>query len=62
MKKALYAFAAAILLALAGASGCCYDVPENGEFCFIIVPIFGEGSGGVPDATALEPVHCSQLR
>lgn len=62
MKKALYAFAAAILLALAGASGCCYDIPENGEFCFIIVPILGEGSAGVPDATALERIDCSQLR
>lgn len=62
MKKTILAFAAAILLALAGASGCCYDVPENGEFCFIIVPIFGATSATPADTFSLESVECSLLR
>lgn len=62
MKKAILAFAAVILLAFGGASGCCYDVPENGQFCFIVVPIFGEGSAGLANGHTLEPVECSLLR
>lgn len=62
MKKAIFAFAGALLLALGGISGCCYDVPENGEFCFIIVPIFGAASDSPADTFSFEPVDCSLMR
>ncbi len=62
MKKLVLALAAAIMLVFAGLSGCCYDVPENGQFCFIIVPIFGETSTAPADTFSLEPVDCRLLR
>lgn len=62
MKTTIRALAAAAMLLTAGASGCCFGDPEQGQFCFIVIPIFGTESVDPGSGAVVAPIDCALLR
>ena len=62
MKKKLFVLAISAILFAVHISGCCFGDPEQGQFCFIIIPIPGADSGSTEADVTLEQVDCALVR
>ena len=62
MKKILFVLAIFTMLFAVHIAGCCFGDPEEGRFCFIIIPIPGADSGSMGPDVTFEQVDCALVR
>ncbi len=62
MKKLALAMAVIAMLFAINVSGCCFGEPQEGQICFIIIPIPGADSGSVGTGFTVEQVDCTQVQ
>lgn len=62
MKKLVLVLAAVAMLFAVNVAGCCFGDPEQGQICFIIIPIPGADSGSATGGFTIEQVDCGSVR